>query len=92
MWVDSTPLLRLRIIAQPLYGESKPDQVGAIVEGNRNQQLWFHNDFETRFGQPSQIEVRGTDLMWCRLKPTGRQGSDITLEMEFYYEASLPTS
>jgi len=89
MWVDSDPLMRLRIVAQPFYGESQSNLVGLIIEGYRNQEQWFYQDLKTQMGEESLIDVKADGHMWCLVTPTALSGSEITLKMEFYYETML---
>ena len=96
LWIDSSPLLRLRIVAQPLYGESATDRVMITVQGRRNQRAWFHHAVETRMDQAVRIDVKGAELMWCLITPSALEGPDsrtpsaITLEVEFYHESTIP--
>ncbi|HUT23924.1 MAG TPA: hypothetical protein VM492_06255 [Sumerlaeia bacterium] len=96
LWIDGSPLLRLRIVAQPLYGESATDRVMISVQGRRNQCAWFHHAVETRMDQAVRIDVKGAELMWCIITPSALEDpgsqtpSAITLEVEFYHESTIP--
>jgi hypothetical protein len=90
LWISSEPLLRLRIAAQPYFGEGDTDKIGFTIEARRNQKTWFEHEMETRIGESSRIEVRGTELMWCLIKPIRLEGTRIDYDVEFYNEASEP--
>ncbi|NQU44974.1 hypothetical protein HQ520_16940 [bacterium] len=94
LWIESEPLIRLRITAQPLFGETteKTPEVGILLEGRHNQRNWFHHSVETRLEQPVTMETKGRHPVWCLIKPTMVTEQEVILEVEFSYEASLPNA
>lgn len=91
LWVESEPLIRLRIIAQPLYGETDTEtEVVVTLEARRDFQPWFRQVLEMLPGQTASFEAKGRQNVWCLVTPKALESQIVTLEVDFYYEANLP--
>ena len=92
IWVDNNPLMRLRILVQPAYGETQSNWMGIIAEGYRNQERWFYQKMKTEVGKELMVDVKAGGQMWCQIVPVSLSGKEITLKIEFYYETIASVS
>jgi len=92
IWVDSSPLMRLRIMVQPFYGETHSEILGITIEGYRDQIQWFYHNLKTHLGQDSIIDVKAGGHMWCLITPMELNKEEITLKLEFHYETILDSA
>jgi hypothetical protein len=96
LWIDGSPLLRLRLLAQPLYSENEVGPIGIAIDGHLGREPWFSHRVEAWAGQKARIESRGAEIMWCVVTPLAVQAAgdhkvaEIKLEVEFYHESTLP--
>ena len=92
LWVETNPLIRLRITAQPFDGETSAGrEVGILVDARRDLQPWFQHKMETLVGQEASIEMKSRQVAWCTMTPQSIADQTISMKVEFYYEASLPS-
>ena len=92
LWVETNPLVRLRITAQPLYGEARTGrEVGILVDARRDLEPWFQHKTEALVGQEASIEMKSRQVAWCTMTPQSIADQTISMKVEFYYEASVPS-
>ncbi|MBN1868853.1 hypothetical protein JW916_16360 [Candidatus Sumerlaeota bacterium] len=93
VWVEASPLVRLRITAQPLYGESEQeDWVGIEVEARREGRLWFYENARARLGGEAQFHASSNESVWLMLRPIDLKDSQISFEVQFQHDTTMPSS